>query len=73
MTTHKGFYRNFFTLPTEAPARFLRVSPVTSRLFYRAGSAPDPLRNKHFGGMVIPISRPTDQGSALGTAWHMVT
>jgi hypothetical protein len=73
MTAHKGFYRNFFTFDTEAPARFLRVSPVTRCLFYRAGSAPDPLRNKHFGGTGIPLSRPTDQGSALGAAWHMVT
>lgn len=46
MSSHdhtQSFCRNFFTLPTEAPARFLRVSPVTRRLFYRAGPAPDPL------------------------------
>ena len=67
MTTH------FFTLPTEAPARFLPVSPVTSLLFYRAGFAPDPLRNKHFGGMVIPISRPADRWSALGVPIGIVT
>jgi hypothetical protein len=60
MTTHKGFYRNFFTFDTEAPALVCPVSPATRCLFYRAGSAPDPLLHKHFGeGHTVKTNQPT--------------
>jgi hypothetical protein len=60
MTTHKVSAETFFTLPTEAPARFIPVSPDTSAFFHRGSFAPDPMLNKHFGeGHTVKPDQPT--------------